>query len=37
MTKQDPVASTTPRGLLAWGPRSAPGSDSAQWLKEISL
>jgi flavin-dependent dehydrogenase len=24
----DPVASTTPRGLPAWGPRSAPGSDT---------
>ena len=24
----DPVASTTPRGLPAWGPRSALGSDT---------
>jgi 23S rRNA (cytosine1962-C5)-methyltransferase len=24
----DPVASTTPRGLPAWGPRSAPGTDT---------
>src|SRR5712691_10136656 len=24
----DPVASTTPSGLPAWGPRSAPGSDT---------
>ena len=23
----DPVASTTPRGMPAWGPRSARGSD----------
>ena len=23
----DPVASTTPRGLPAWGPRSARGTD----------
>src|SRR5437762_12633454 len=25
----DPVATTTPRGLPAWGPRSALGSDTA--------
>src|SRR2546421_206177 len=25
--KIEPVASTTPRGLPAWGPRSAPGTD----------
>ena len=25
----DPVASTTPSGLPAWGPRSARGSDTA--------
>jgi hypothetical protein len=30
----DPVASTTPRGLPARGPRSAPGSDT--WLEEVS-
>src|SRR5687767_10201765 len=26
-TLLDPVATTTPRGLPAWGPRSAPGTD----------
>ncbi len=31
----DPVASTTPRGLPARGPRSAPGSDFV--LEEMSL
>jgi len=28
----DPVASTTPRGLPARGPRSAPGSDTDGWI-----
>jgi len=26
--RHDPVTSTTPRGLPAWGPRFAPGSDT---------
>ena len=37
MSKQDPVATTTPRGLPAREPRSAPGSNSGQWVKEMSL
>ena len=28
----DPVASTTPRALRAWGPRSAPGTDT-NWFR----
>jgi hypothetical protein len=28
----DPVASTTPRGLPAQGPRSAPGSVTTAWF-----
>jgi len=28
----DPVATTTPRGLPAQGPRSAPGSDTDGWI-----
>ena len=28
MLSLDPVASTTPRGLPAWGPQSAPGTDT---------
>src|SRR5207237_4283722 len=29
--RQDPVASTTPSGLPAWGPRSARGSDTVTY------
>jgi len=30
----DPVASTTPRGLPAWGPRSALGTDLILKLRQ---
>ena len=32
----DPVASTTPSGLPAWGPRSAPGSVPGKRRIEIN-
>src|SRR5207237_2895423 len=33
--RQDPVASTTPSGLPAWGPRSARGSDTVTYTCPI--
>src|SRR5215831_8687004 len=32
-----PVASTTPRGLPAWGPRSAPGSDPWKFARKLRI
>src|ERR1041385_1579866 len=31
----DPVATTTPRGLPAWGPRSAPGTDTLAFTSAV--
>ena len=37
--RRDPVASTTPSGLPAWGPRSARGSDTSRlsWLRPMAV